>query len=158
MRYAINFTIPQGPTGPTGPTKLAAYGGIYNNTATQFDVDARASMIVPLPETMPGLNVDYTTTDSVIVNETGVYEINYYCNLTTSVATTVTLAIQKNGTSLFENVLKSALNNDFTFNGSVIESLDANSVIDMFLSTSSSIVTIELRDGLNSSLTLKKLN
>ena len=164
--YILNFVIPQGPTGPqgeqgitgpTGPSFTNAYGGKYNDTSSSYTVQEKGILTVPLPHSMPSLNMSYGSGNNITVQEAGVYELNYYCNLSTSIATTITLAIRNNETSLFKNILVSTLNNDFTFNGSIILSLNSNSVLDMYLSTSSSIVTISLKDGLNASLSLKKI-
>ena len=60
MKYSLNFTIPQGPTGPAGITTMEAYGGKYNDSAQQLDVDTKATLQVPLPQNMPNKNVSYS--------------------------------------------------------------------------------------------------
>ena len=85
--YMLNFVIPQGPTGATGATGLTgptgpanglnAYGGRYNNTSQVLNLGIGTTTVVPLEQTMSNLNTSYATENSIVVQQAGVYEINY---------------------------------------------------------------------------------
>lgn len=161
--YALNFTIPQGPTGPTGPTGttpgLNAYGGKYNNTSSTINLGIGTQSQVPLPISMPNLNTNYTTTNSINVLQAGTYEINYFSNVSVTLGTTLTFAVRANGTNIPSTVISRVLSvgTSSIYSGSVIVSLTANSVIDM---TVSALVAlgVTLGSGTNAVLTIKKLN
>lgn len=159
MDYSIDFVIPQGPTGPTGATEIVAYGGKYNSGTTEIDISSGETAQIPLASTMPSLNIDYNTQNAIVINQAGVYEINYFCNISTNVSRTVTVALRNNGTNINETVITRGLNDDYYYatTGSVILNLDANSTIDMAISLSSS-ATLTLGNNTSASITVKKLS
>lgn len=163
MNYLVNFKIPQGitgPTGPTGPTPgLNAYGGRYSNTSQTLNLIIGSSTVIPLANNMPNKATSYTTNNSITTNEAGVYEINYFVNLSATVATTITLAVRRNGTNIDSTALSRALTvgTGTIYNGSIIVSLNANETIDMALSALLA-ANVTLGSGVNASLTIKKLN
>jgi len=175
--YTLNFVIPAGPTGPTGitgatgptgvigptgptgPTAgLNAYGGKYSNTTQTINLGIGTQTQVPLPTAMPNLNVTYTPTNSITVAQAGTYEINYFSNLSAALATTLTMAIRVNGTNIPSTVISRTLSvgTSSIYNGSVIVTLTAGSVIDMALSALLA-VGVTLGSGVNATLTVKKL-
>lgn len=169
MNYEINFVIPQGPTGPqglvgatgpTGPTAgLSAYGGKYNNTSSTISLGIGTQSQVPLPVSMPNLNTTYATTNSITVTQSGIYEINFYTNVSVALGTTLTLAVRSNGTNIASTVVSRALSvgTSSIYSGSVLVQLPANAVIDMTVSALIA-VGVTLGNGTNASLTVKKIN
>ncbi len=178
MNYEINFVIPQGPTGPqgisgptgpqgltgatgpTGPTAgLAAYGGKYNNTSSNISLGIGTQSQVPLPVSMPNLNTTYTSTNSITVTQGGVYEINFYSNVSVALGTTLTLAVRANGTNIASTVISRALSvgTSSIYSGSVLVQLPANTVIDMAVSALLA-VGVTLGSGTSASLTVKKIS
>ena len=156
--YLLNFTIPQGPTGPTGPTSgLAAYGGKYNSTSSTINLGIGTQTQVPLPTSMPNLNTTYTAINSINVTHAGTYEINYFTNLSVALGTTVTLTVRVNGTNIPAATLTHTLSvgTNSIYNGSVLVTLPANSMIDMTLSA---LVAIDVTLGseTNASRTIRK--
>ncbi len=160
--YSLNFVIPQGPTGPTGSSGAASlnvYGGRYSNTARTLSLGVSSQTQVPLTVLMPGNNVSYNTDNSIIVEQGGIYEINFYINLSITLGTTITMAIRNNGANIPSTVISRALSlgSASTYTGSIITNLSANSVIDMALSTVLA-VGVNLSSGVNASITLKKIS
>lgn len=157
--YSLNFVIPQGPTGPTGPSSgLSAYGGRYNNTNSNISLGIGTQTQVPLAITMPSSNVTYSA-NSITVNQSGIYEINFFVYLSVAVGTTLTFAVRNNGTNISSTVISRTLSvgNNSVYSGSIITSLNANSVIDMALSALVA-VGVTLGSGVNASLTIKKIS
>lgn len=158
--YSLNFVIPQGPTGPTGPagSDLSAYGGKYNTTASTLNLGIATQTQVPLASSMPNLNTTYSPTNSITVPQAGIYEINYFINLSVAVGTTLTLAVRNNGTNIPSTVISRALSvgTNSLYSGSVIVNLPANSVIDMAVSALVA-VGVNLSNGTNASITIKKI-
>lgn len=158
--YTLNFTIPQGPTGPTGPTSgLSAYGGKYNNTASNISLGIGTQSQVPLPLTMPNSNTTYTTPNSITITQAGTYEINFYSNISIAIGTTLTLAVRSNGSNIPGTVLSKTLSvgTNSIYSGTVIVSLSANSTIDMAVSALIA-VGVTLGSGTSASLTIKKIS
>ena len=180
MNYLLNFTIPQGPTGPqglqgitgptgpqglqgitgpTGPTAgINAYGGRYSNTSRTIELTIGGTSQVPLATTMPNLNTTYGT-NNIIITQAGNYEINYYSNLSVSLAATVTMAVRQNGTNIPSTVITRAISAGVgsIYSGSVIVSLAAGTTIDLAMS-SLLAVGVTLGNGVNATLSVKKLN
>ncbi len=149
-----------GPTGPTGPSSgLAAYGGKYNNTSSNISLGIGTQSQVPLPVSMPNLNTTYATTNSITVTQGGVYEINFYSNVSVALGTTLTLAVRANGTNIASTVVSRALSvgTSSIYSGSVLVQLPANTVIDMAVSALLA-VGVTLGGGTSASLTVKKIN
>jgi len=175
MNYQIDFVIPQGPTGPTGsqgltgatgPTGprgesggLTAYGGRYSTVSQTLNLTIGAATQIPLATTTPNSNVTYTTANSITISSAGVYEINYFSNMTAAVATTVTMAVRSNGTNIPATVTSRALSVGVSsiYSGSVIVNLPAGATIDLAMSALIA-VGITLSTGVNATLTVKKLN
>ena len=177
MNYALNFVLPRGDIGPTGPqgiagtigatgptgpigpgTGLSAYGGRYNNTASTINLSILSQTQVPLEVTMPNLAVNYSP-NSLVITQSGNYEINFYLNLTATVATTITTAVRINGTNIPATVISRALSvaTSSIYNGSVIVALTAGNTIDMAISALLA-VGVTLGTGTNAVLTVKRLS
>lgn len=157
--YLLNFVIPQGPTGPTGTAFVPAYGGKYSNTGASLSLGLGTQTQVPLAISMPSLNTSYTTTNSITVNQTGTYEINFYMNASAALSTTLTLAVRVNGTNIPATVISRGLSvgTNTIYSGSIITNLTAGNTIDMAISALIA-VGITLGSGNNASLTIKKLS
>lgn len=161
--YLLNFTIPQGPTGPIGPTgptsSLAVYGGKYNTASSNLNLGIGTQTQIPLATSMPSNNATYTPVNSITVGQGGTYEINYYLNVSATVATTLTMAVRNNGTNIPSTVISRAISvgAGSVFNGSTIVNLSANSVIDMAISALISL-GVTLGSGVSASLTVKKIS
>ena len=169
--YLLNFVIPQGPTGPTGPQGvtgptgptgsfegLDAYGGRYNNSAPVINLTIGSSSVIPLDVNMPSKSVNYGT-NTISITESGVYEINYYANMSAAVATTVTMAVRNNGTNIPSTSISRALSVGVSsvYSGSTIVNLNSGAVLDLSLSALLA-VGVTLGTGVGASLTVKKLN
>jgi len=155
--YTLDFVIPAGPTGPAAG--LNAYGGKYNNTSQTINLGIGTQSQIPLPTSMPNLNTTYTATNSITITTTGTYEINYFSNLSAAIATTLTMAVRANGANIPSTVISRALSvgTNSVYSGNVIVNLTAGTVIDMAISALLA-VGVTLGSGVNSTLTIKKLN
>lgn len=161
--YTLNFVIPQGPTGPTGITGpangLNAYGGKYSNTPQTINISIGSSTQIPLANNLPNLNTTYTPANSITIAQAGTYEINYFSNVSAALGTTVTQAVRINGTNVPSTVISRALSVGVgsIYSGSTIVTLAAGDVIDMAISALLA-VGVTLGNGVNATLTVKKLN
>ena len=101
----------------------------------------------------------YTTANAITLNQAGTYQINYLVNTTAAVATTITMAVRRNGTAIpggsISRVLSVGVGS--LFSGSVMIALNAGDVIDMALSALVA-VGVTLGAGTNASLNIIKLN
>jgi len=114
---------------------------------------------LPLPTAMPLKNVTSTPANSLTIETTGVYEINYYSNVSAALGTTVTMSVRINGTAIPQASISRvlAVGVGSLYNGSIIISLNAGDVIDMALSALLA-VGITLGGGVNTTLTVKQIS
>lgn len=145
-------------TGPSGTNTLSAYGGKYNNNSQTINLGILTQSVIPLPTSMPNLNVTYSPQNSITISQSGVYEINYYSNISVALATTITLAIRIGGTNIPSTIISRALSvgTNSIFSGSTIVNLNAGDVIDMAISALLS-VGVTLGNGVNATLTVKRI-
>lgn len=105
---------------------------------------------------MPINGVTYTPANSITINETGDYEINYSANVTSTNSAAIALAVRENGTeidsAILTNIFSDGENN--IYSGSVIRTLQAGDVINMTL-TSTEAATGSVN---NATLSVKLLN
>ena len=156
---ATGATGPTGAIGPAGTADLNAYGGVYNTTPQTLNLTLGGTTQLPLPSAMPLKNVTNTPVNSLTVGATGVYEINYFSNVSAALGTTVTMSVRRNGTAIPQATISRALSVGVSslYSGSIIISLTAGDVIDMALSALLA-VGITLGDGVNTTLTVKQIN
>lgn len=150
---------PTGPTGPTGIADLNAYGGLYNTTPQTLNLTIGGTTQLPLPSAMPLKNVTNTPANSLTVGTAGVYEINYFTNVSAALGTTVTMAVRRNGTAIPQASISRVLSVGVSslYSGSIIIALNAGDVIDMALSALLA-VGITLGGGVNTTLTVKQIS
>ena len=148
-----------GPTGPTGIADLNAYGGLYNTTPQTLNLTIGGTTQLPLPSAMPLKNVTNTPANSLTVGTAGVYEINYFTNVSAALGTTVTMAVRRNGTAIPQASISRVLSVGVSslYSGSIIIALNAGDVIDMALSALLA-VGITLGGGVNTTLTVKQIS
>lgn len=156
---ADGATGPTGPTGADGTANLNAYGGLYNNTPQTINLTLGGTTQLPLPSNMPSQNVTYTPANSITAPVAGVYEINYFTNISAALGTTVTMSVRRNGTAIPDATISRALSVGVgsIYNGSIIIDLNAGDVIDMALSALLA-VGVTLGSGVNTTLTIKQIN
>ncbi|MDE7329763.1 MAG: collagen-like protein [Clostridia bacterium] len=148
-----------GVTGPTGTADLNAYGGLYNTTPQTLNLTIGGTTQLPITATMPLKNVAYTPANSITVGTTGVYEINYFSNVSAALGTTVTMSVRRNGTAIPQATISRVLSVGVSslYSGSFIIALTAGDVIDMALSALLA-VGITLGGGVNTTLTVKQIS
>ena len=148
-----------GATGATGTADLNAYGGLYSTTPQTLNLTIGGTTQLPIASTMPLKNVTYTPANSITVANAGVYEINYYTNVSAALGTTVTLAVRRNGTAIPQATLSRVLSVGVgsLYNGSFIIALSAGDVIDMAISALLA-VGVTLGGGVNTTLTVKQIS
>ncbi len=148
-----------GPTGATGVADLNAYGGLYNTTPQTLNLTLGGTTQLPLPTAMPLKNVTNTPANSLTATVAGVYEINYYTNLSAAVGTTVTMSVRRNGTAIPQASISRvlAVGVGSLYNGSFIISLNAGDVIDMAISALVAL-GVTLGGGVNTTLTIKQIS
>lgn len=148
-----------GPTGPTGTANLNAYGGLYNATPQTLNLTVGGTTQLPMAVTMPSKNTTYAPANSITAGTAGVYEINYYTNVSAALGTTVTLSVRRNGTAIPQATVPRVLSVGVgsLFSGSFLISLNAGDVIDMAISALIA-VGVTLGGGVNTTLTIKQID
>lgn len=137
---------------------LRAFGGRFSDETNVINIEVGRDNIIPLSSTMSNLNTTYTD-NSITINQNGIYEINYFMNVSVEVATLLTLAVRRNGVEIPSTIIRRLVEVDTgtVYSGSTIVELSQGDVIDMSLSALIAL-GITLGDGVNATLTVKKLN
>lgn len=148
-----------GPIGPTGIADLNAYGGLYSTTPQTLNLTVGGTTQLPITTQMPLKNVTNAPANSLTVVNAGVYEINYYSNVSAALGTTVTLAVRRNGTAIPQATISRVLSVGVgsLYSGSFLIRLNAGDVIDMAISALLA-VGVTLGGGVNTTLTVKQID
>ena len=170
----IGPTGPQGETGPTGPagsstSGLTAYGGLYNSgTQLVFFTAPDTPLPVNLNTPMPLKNVA-AGANTLTVQLSGNYEINYNVLLNTSKASTAAVGVRRNNVMIPETRGSQTMAADDTtglsFDGrlsaSVIVPLTAGDTLDLAISMVRTLPTgldAVINGGANATLSIKLLD
>ncbi len=154
---------PKGDPGPAGPPafSLSAYGGKYNNTTMDItSTDIGNWTQINLPNLMPNVNANETEESYIKLEQDGIYEINFFANISVNKDCDVTLIVRKNEKNIPSMVITQNVSTqkDTIFQGSALEVLKADDKIDMAISANHENVTINFGKGMNASLSVKKID
>ena len=156
--FVLDFTIPQGPTGPIGPSNgLNAYGGIYSNCLNVLYLGIDNSVILPLNDKMLENHMNYTTENSITIEQNGTYQISFVVDVATSKKANITVSVWDNENLVLatEKTKSLAINEKTVFSGNTICNLQKDSIIRI---TIASDVETEVAIDENASLVIKKID
>lgn len=153
----------KGDPGPPGPSSftLSAYGGKYNSKRTNLKPTGLGNWIqIPLEFTMPNINIIDTIENAVKLEQDGIYEINFFINISVLQETSLTLIVRRNGINIPSTVITKELlpSKETIYIGTTIFKLEADDEIDMAISTTTEDTVVNFGAGMNASLTLKKID
>lgn len=158
--HHLTFYIPKGEKGEKGDhAGIEAYAERYSNTVQRFNVLANTETIIPLETTGPNLSTIYNSTYAIEIQKEGMYQINYFLNLATSIDTNYTVFIKAASTKIDSSEMKheSKANSISSINGSTIFKLSKNDEITLVIITEQTSDLIF--DGtINAKLSLIKLD
>lgn len=151
-------TGPTGPTGATGPAITSVYGSKYNTSADTITLTQDVLSNVNLGTSGPNAGITNTNTNTLTINEDGIYQISYFFQGASSATGELTIELTRNtnpitSTSIIKDV---TANKDESFNGSTIISLSAGDEIGLGIS-SSVAATITPASGTNAYLNITKI-
>ena len=146
---------PQGPAGADGTNGLASFGGAYFSDVVPIALTTTATTL-PIGVPLPSVDVT-TTTNSLTVANTGIYELDYGIRGSVFPASTVTLSVRRNGIDIPQTVITmtfTTTENELA-NSTFVE-LTAGDVLTLV--AFASIPTIFTQnDNVNTYLTVKQL-
>lgn len=146
-----------GPTGPSG-TGILAYATKYDTVGNDIELTENVLTTIPLNSTGPTLNIDNATANMLVINETGVYKIDYYFQGSANTNSTVILEVVQNTNPISSSSISKEFETDVDngMNGSIIVSLTSNDKIGLGLDSRESI-TMTPTTGVNAYLNIVKL-
>ena len=108
---------------------------------------------------MPAENVTFNMPDSLTIEESGVYEINYMFNASSSLGAAVTLSVRNNGAIIpsTEETHILAIGVESIYSGSVLEALSAGDMLTIEVESTLEL-TLTLSSGVTATLSVKKLD
>lgn len=170
--HHLTFYIPkgepglQGPRGERGipgvkgdPNGVGAYGERYSNTNQRFNIKANTETIIPMEKTGPAIFIEYDTNYAIEIKKLGMYQINYFLSVATSVDVNYVVSIKATGTKLTGSDIKveGKANSITKVNGSVIFGLVEDDEI-TFVITSEQDTDLIFDGTTNAKLSVIKLD
>ena len=150
-----------GPTGPSGYALLSAYGGKYNNLSATIDTQKVGTWVeVPLTDDMDNINVVNNTPNAIVLEQDGIYEINFGVNFTPSSTNIMTVMVRENSVIIpaLTVVRQVSANEAVNISASTIMELKASDKLDIALSATLDNVIVTLGPGMTAYLSVKKLD
>lgn len=145
--HHLTFYIPrgeqgeQGEQGPQGirgePNGVGAYGERFSNSTQRFNVTANVETIIPLEKTGPAAFINYDSSYAIEIKKTGIYQINYFLNIATSVDTNYIVGVKTAGNKVIASDIKTEgkANSISKVSGSVLFGLIADEEVTLVITT-----------------------
>ena len=152
-------TGPVGPQGPSGSALLDAYASIYEDNGNSYSLMPNVSNQVELGKTSQSKNVDTSFTNSLKIQNEGIYKIDYFFAATSSSPTDISVEARKGNITISGTKITRKANSQeyLSFVGSIIVDLNKDDIIDLGVS-STSTVTLTPGDETVSYLNIMKID
>ena len=160
----IGATGPIGPTGATGPTgpsgtNPAVFAYKYNDEGNTKELTDNQTEQVDLAINSEASGISVTLENSMIINTTGIYKIEYFFSGSISENAALVIELENNGISINgSEISKDAIaNTDTDFNGAVVLEANQNDVINIGVRANKN-VTLTPAPDVNAYLIITKLS
>lgn len=160
----IGATGPIGPTGATGPTgpsgtNPAVFAYKYNDEGNTKELTANQTEQVDLAINSEASGISITLENSMIINTTGIYKIEYFFSGSISENAALVIELENNGISINgSEISKDAIaNTDTDFHGAVVLEANQNDVINIGVRANKN-VTLTSAPDVNAYLIITKLS
>lgn len=160
----IGATGPIGPTGATGPTgpsgtNPAVFAYKYNDEGNTKELTANQTEQVDLAINSEASGISITLENSMIINTTGIYKIEYFFSGSISENAALVIELENNGISINgSEISKDAIaNTDTDFHGAVVLEANQNDVINIGVRANKN-VTLTPAPDVNAYLIITKLS
>lgn len=150
---------PTGPMCPAGTSSLDAFAFLYKDNGNSYSLTPNTPNQIDLGQTSQIKNVDTTFTNTIKIQNTGVYKIDYFFEAKDSANANVLLEVRKENITVNGTKITKEVNNQnyVSFTGSIITMLNKNDKIDLALSSTVS-VTLTPNDDTSSYLSVIKID
>lgn len=138
--HNLYFFIPKGDKGEKGDTPTPSYAMRYSLSEKQLTLPAATDVTLDMEETGPALFAEYVGNNSIKVNETGFYLVNFTFSGSTNEDTSITLSVRSN------EILQPATNVTNEFNANFINTISGSTIISI---TKDDIITLNARSSNN---------
>lgn len=160
----IGATGPIGPTGATGPTgpsgtNPAVFAYKYNDEGNTKELTANQTEQVDLAINSEASGISITLENSMIINTTGIYKIEYFFSGSISENAALVIELENNDISINgSEISKDAIaNTDTDFHGAVVLEANQNDVINIGVRANKN-VTLTPAPDVNAYLIITKLS
>ena len=170
----IGPTGPKGELGPTGPKGdkgepgiqgergpqgISEYGAKYQTNTENINATANNTVTIPLSMTGPSSKISNENTNALTILESGVYKIDYFFSAQFSSATGILFEVKRNLTEINGSQIQKTvqIGEEALFYGTIIASLDANSIITLNVTATSDTI-ISLAFGTSAYLYIIRLS
>lgn len=157
----IGPTGATGPTGPTGPsgTNPAVFAYKYNDEGNTKELTANQTEQVDLAINSEASGISVTLENSMIINTTGIYKIEYFFSGSISENAALVIELENNEVSINGSEISKDViaNTDTDFHGAVVIEANQNDVINIGVRANKN-VTLTPAPDVNAYLIITKLS
>lgn len=160
----IGATGPIGPTGATGPTgpsgtNPAVFAYKYNDEGNTKELTANQTEQVDLAINSEASGISVTLENSMIINTTGIYKIEYFFSGSISENAALVIELENNDISINGSEISKDViaNTDTDFHGAVVLEANQNDVINIGVRANKN-VTLTPAPDVNAYLIITKLS
>lgn len=138
---------PKGDIGPTGPQGLVgtaildSYASLYEDNGNSYMLTANTPNQVELSKNSQVKNMDISFTNTVKVQNTGIYKIDYFFSSVASAQSNISIELRKENVTINGTKITRKVNNQeyVWFNGSIIVSLNKSEKVDLAVSSTTNV-------------------
>lgn len=152
--HNLTFLIPKGEIGPIGPQGLTgsalldAYASIYEDNKNPYSLIPNVPNQIELGKTSQNKNVDTSFTNALKIQKEGIYKIDYFFSAVTSTTADISVELRKENVTIAGTKITRKANNQeyISFVGSIIINLDKNDIVDLAVSSTTTVILTSEND------------
>lgn len=132
---------PTGPQGLVGTAILDSYASLYEDNGNSYMLTANTPNQVELSKNSQVKNMDISFTNTVKVQNTGIYKIDYFFSSVASAQSNISIELRKENVTINGTKITRKVNNQeyVWFNGSIIVSLNKSEKVDLAVSSTTNV-------------------
>ena len=132
---------PTGPQGLVGTAILDSYASLYEDNGNSYMLTANTPNQVELSKNSQVKNMDISFTNTVKVQNTGIYKIDYFFSSVASAQSNISIELRKENVTINGTKITRKVNNQeyVWFNGSIIVSLNKGEKVDLAVSSTTNV-------------------
>ena len=119
-----------------------AYASIYEDNKNPYSLIPNVPNQIELGKTSQNKNVDASFTNALKIQKEGIYKIDYFFSAVTSTTADISVELRKENVTIAGTKITRKANNQeyISFVGSIIINLDKNDIVDLAVSSTTTVI------------------